>query len=117
MSQSRTAIGDDVMHRHGKQRFESAQHTIAAPFLRQLDDGPWQVRRESLEFLLELVEQRERIRGGTRKATQNAPATQKAHLLRVGLHDRLPDSDLAIAAKGDFAILTHRENCGGANPG
>ena len=48
--------------RNRKQRVQSPQITVGTPVLGQLDDGPTHVGRVPLQLLLELLEERKRVR-------------------------------------------------------
>ena len=102
-------VGDD------EQRLEPAQDAIAAPVLGQLHRRAGQVARIALELLLELLEQRDRVGGGAGETGEELAAAERPDLLRVRLHDRLADGDLAVAAERDFAVAADGENGRGAD--
>ena len=95
---------------HGEQRFQPPQDPITSPVLGQLDGRFRHVPREPLEFLLELLEQRKGVRRRPGKAGQQLAAAQRAHFLRVRLHDRFADRDLAVTAERDLAVPPYRED-------
>src|SRR5438128_11248433 len=88
----------------------SSEHPIGPPVLRELDRRPRQVARVALELLLELFEQRERVRRGAGEPGEDLPALERAHLVGVGLHHRVADRDLAVAAQGHVAVTAHAQN-------
>ena len=96
-----------------EQRLEPAEHAVAAPVLGQLDRGAREVVRIALELLLELLEEREGVGRGAGEAGEHLAAAQRAHLLRVRLHDRLADGHLTVAADRDAAIAADGEDGGG----
>jgi hypothetical protein len=101
--------------RDGQQRVEAPENAIAAPFLGQLDGRPRKVRRETLELLLELVEERERVGRGAREPAEHLSAAKQAHLLGIGFHDRLANGHLTVAAERDLAVAPNGENGSGAD--
>src|ERR1043166_124802 len=66
----------------------------------------------ALQFLFELLEQRERVRGRTREAGEDLAALEGPNLVRVRLHHGIAERDLAVAAQGDVAVAAYRENGG-----
>src|SRR6185295_12780928 len=85
--------------------------------LGQLHGRAGHVRGETLELLFELLEKGHGVGGGTGEAGEDFPAAHRAHLLRMGLHDRVADGYLAVAAKGDLVAAADRENGGGVDRG
>src|SRR3989454_6954547 len=88
---------------------------VRPPVFRQLDRRPRQVAGVALELLLELLEQRERIRGGAGEPGEDLAALERAHLIGVGLHHGVADRDLAVAAQGHVAVPAYTENCRAMN--
>ena len=91
-------------------RLEPAQVAVGAPVLGQLDAGARQLAGMLLELGLEPLEQGEGVGGGAGEAGDHAAAGQPPHLLRVRLHDRLAEADLAVAGDDDLAVLAHGKN-------
>src|SRR3989441_1169357 len=85
-------------------------HPIRPPVLRELDRRPRQVAGVALQLLLELLEQRERVRGGAGEPGEDLPTLERAHLVGIGLHYRVADRDLAVAAQGDVAVPPDAQN-------
>src|SRR5207342_2568118 len=100
-------VGDD------QQRLELAEAPFGAPLLGQLYRGARELA-VLLELGLEQFEQGEGIGRRAGEAGQHlAIAAEAAHLARVGFHDGVAESDLAIAGDGDMAIAAHRDDGGG----
>src|SRR5207237_9229194 len=89
---------------HDEQRLEAAEHTVAAPILRELDGGARHVAGIALELLLEFLEQGHRVGGGAGEPGDDSAAMDQPNFLRVRLHDGFADGHLAITAYGNFAI-------------
>src|SRR5207244_11587348 len=56
------------------------------------------------------LKQRERVRRGAREAGEDLAALQRPHLVGGGLHHRVAERDLAVAAQGDVPVAADAEN-------
>ena len=99
-----------LLVRHREQGVEAPQDAIAAPFFRELDGGAREIRGKALEFLLELVEERERVGRCAGETAQDLAAAKHAHLLGVCLHHRVADSDLSVSTERDGAVASCGED-------
>src|SRR5579864_4083980 len=90
--------------------FQSSQHAIRAPVLRELDRGARQMSLMLLELGLEALEQRERIGCRPREARQHLLVVETAHLARARLDDDLSKRHLPVAAERDGAVAAHGED-------
>ena len=66
-----------------------------------------------LELGFQPLEQREGVGGRAGEAGDDLALAEPAHLLGVGLDDRLAEADLAVAADPRPAALAHRQDGGG----
>src|SRR5690554_2808776 len=101
--QNGVLIGDD------QQRFQAAQHAVAAPVLGHFHGGAGEVAAVLLQLALEALEQRERIGGAAGEAGYHAVVEQPSYLAGVALHDGIAQCNLAVAADGDRAVAANRE--------
>src|SRR2546425_2969167 len=69
-----------------------------------------QIAGVALQLLLELLEQRERVRRGAREAGEDLAAFERPHFVRVGLHHRVAQRDLAVAAQRHVAVAADAQN-------
>ena len=98
----------------GDHRFEPAQRAVGPPFLGQLGGGPRHVGRVVFQLGLEAFEQGEGVGGAAGEAGEHAAVGQRANLHGVGLHHRVAEAHLAVAADGDAAVVADGENRRGA---
>src|SRR6185312_3299151 len=95
-------------------RFEPAEAAVGAPFLGHLHRGAGEVVAVLVQLLLEQLEQGERISGSAGEAGQHVLVlAEAADLARVGLHHRVAEGDLAVAADHDLAVAAHADDGGG----
>src|SRR5258705_8414423 len=98
----------------GEQGLESAKNTIAAPVLGELHRRAREVAWISLQLLLELLEQGERIGRGTGEAGEQLPIAERANLVGLRLHDGLAHGDLPIPAERNRPSAAYGGNRRGA---
>ena len=60
-----------------------------------------------LEFLLEILKQRERVRGSAREPGQDLVVVQIANLARIALHDLVAERDLPVTAECHVAAAAY----------
>ena len=65
-----------------------------------------------LELGLEALEEREGVGRASGEAGDDRAVPEPAHFPRVGLHHRLVQRDLAVAAERHFPVAAHTENGG-----
>jgi hypothetical protein len=67
-----------------------------------------------VELRLEALEQRERVRGPSGEAGENAVVIEAPDLARARLDDDVAERDLAVAAQRHFPVAARRNNGGSA---
>ena len=99
---------------HDEQRLQAAQRSgRVRQSLASSTAARGEVAAVLLQLGLEALEQREGVGGGAGEAGQHAAVVQPAHLARVGLHHRLAERDLAVAAERHRGRGGAREHDGG----
>src|SRR5262249_3691862 len=69
------------------------------------------------ELGLEAFQQRKSIGGGAGEATDDLAVVQPADLVGVALHDDVAERDLAVAADGNAAVVSHGQDRRGTDGG
>ena len=99
-----------ILVRDREQGVESTKVAVGPPVLGQLDHGLAHIGRIALEFLLELLEKRERICHGARESREDRTVFQRSNLARHPLHHRVTHGHLTVAAHGDLPVTTDGEH-------
>ena len=92
----------------GHHRFEPPQGAIGAPLLGQLRRSTGHVRGIVLEFRLKTFQQSEGVGRRAGETGDDLVVHQAADFDGIGLHDRIADGHLTIAAHGDHALVANR---------
>ena len=108
--QALVGVGDD---HHG---LETAEITVGAPVLGELDASALELIGEALELGLKPLEQGEGVGGGAGEARDDVAVADAADLLGVALDDGLAEGDLAVAGDHHLAAFADGED-GRAVPG
>src|SRR4029453_14649732 len=104
VSTNDTCASATIIMASSRRRYRSVRQSLASstparggPCLGGCARGGGELPRIFLEFPFEPLEQREGVRRGAGKPSDHVALAQAAHLLGVGLDDRLPDRNLPIA--------------------
>ena len=92
---------------HGKQGFEFAQNTVAAPVFGQFHCGAGEVALMLFKLGFKAFKQSEGVGGTPGKTGDHFIVVEASHFARIALHDGIAKTDLAVAANNNFAIATH----------
>ena len=98
-----------------QQGFQVAQHLVGTPILGQFHCGTSQVAGVLFQLGLEAAEQRERVRRGAGKASQNFVLIEPANFARGMLDHAVAQGHLAVGSHHDTFPATHAEHRGRAN--
>ncbi len=99
----------------GDHGFEAAERAVGAPLFGKFGRGPRHVGRIVFELRFEAFEQGEGIGGAAGETSDDAAIGERANFHRVGLHDRVAEAHLAVAADRHAAFVADGQNGGGAN--
>ena len=98
---------------HREQRFEPAEAAVGAPVLGQLDRGAGEVAPCFSSFASNSSNSVNASAVAPANPASTWPSAEPAHLARIGLHHRVAERDLAIAADHDAAVAAHGDDGGG----
>jgi hypothetical protein len=104
VSKGDVLVGDD------HHCLQPPQIAVGAPILGEFDRRAGQLAGILIELGFQPLEQRERVGRSAGEAADYLALAEPAHLLGVGLDDRLPDRDLTVAAHGYQAALAHGQD-------
>src|SRR5262249_54807614 len=96
--------------RDHQERLEPAEEAVRPPVLAQLHAGAGEVVLVLLELRLEALEEGEGVGGAAGESGEDATVAEAAHLPRAGLHHRLVQRDLAVAAEPPPPVAADAEN-------
>ena len=100
----------DVLSSTIEHRLEPAQNAIAAPVLRELDGGAFEVAAILFELRFEAREQRERIGGRAGEAGENPVVVEPADFPGGLLDDGLAEGHLPVAGQHGAVAMPDRED-------
>jgi hypothetical protein len=87
------------------------QHSIGSPVFGELRRRLGHIRRMILELGLEPLQEGKSIRSRPRKSDHHPAVGQAANFVGIGLHDRIAEAYLPIAAERNAIAVTNGQDC------